>query len=324
MQDAVFRAFLNWDYTLCSCEVIIMQPVRRFVLALCLVVASCCSNAGAEGVTFNVYYRVLMIQTTNGQGTGFTLDVDGRQYLITAKHMVAGLHAEDTIKISKYDASRQPKWVDFKMKIFKCDDPVDIAVLVPRSQLTVSMSMEPVLGGGPVFGQDVFFVGFPSMFMKVMETTFEMTSPFGYIKRAVVSGVSVEKRGGTLATQYVLDGHNIGGFSGSPVVYRPNGNGDLVVVAVISGFKPDLVPILAPREIKKEEATPEDYGQARIVEKNGRTYRLEEAKEMKDQRYVLLNTGIAYAWDIHAAVDLIHLHPDGPAVSADFRPSLAP
>jgi hypothetical protein len=300
-----------------------MQPVQRLVLALCVVVASCCSNAGAEGVTFNVYYRVLMIQTTNGQGTGFTLDIDGRQYLITAKHMVAGLQPEDTIKIRKYDASRQPKWIDFKMRIFKCADPVDIAVLVPRDQLTMSISMESVLGGGPVFGQDVFFVGFPGMFMKVVDTTFEMTSPFGYVKRAVVSGVRVEKIGETLVTQYVLDGLNIGGFSGSPVVYRPSGNGELNVVAVISGFKPDLGPVLTPKEIRKGEATPEDYGNARIVEKDGHTYRLEEAREVKDQRYVILNSGIAVAWDIRHAVDLIHLHPDGPKIAPDFKPSLA-
>ena len=73
-----------------------MQSVRRLVLALSVVVF-CFSNAVAEGVSFNVFYRVLMIRTSNGQGTGFTLDVDGRQYVVTAKHMVAGLQPEDTM-----------------------------------------------------------------------------------------------------------------------------------------------------------------------------------------------------------------------------------
>jgi hypothetical protein len=44
---------------------------------------------------------------------------------------------------------------------------------------------------------------------------------------------------------------------------------------------------------------------------------------MKDEHYVILNSGIADAWDIRHAVDLIHLHPDGPKVTADFKPSLA-
>jgi S1-C subfamily serine protease len=241
--------------TLCSCEVMTMQSIQRLLLAISLVVALYCPNAGAEGVTFNVYYRVLMIQTKNGQGTGFTIDVDGRQYLITAKHMVTDLQPEDTIRIWKYDAAHRLKWVGYKMKVLKCDDPVDIAVLIPHEQLTFSLPMEPRLGGGPVFGQDVFFVGFPvGMFMDV-GTAFELAAPFGYVKKAIVSGIRTQKLQGAVKTQYVLDGLNIGGFSGSPVVYRPNGgNVDLEVVAVICSFTPDYGPILTTKEIRPEEA----------------------------------------------------------------------
>jgi hypothetical protein len=80
---------------------------------------------------------------------------------------------------------------------------------------------------------------------------------------------------------------------------------------------------LTPKQIRREEATPEDYGKARIIEKDGHTYRLEEPKEMKDERYVILNSGIANAWDIRHAVELIQLHREGPKVAADFKPSLA-
>jgi hypothetical protein len=178
-----------------------MQPFRRLVLALS-VIAFCCSNAGAEGVSFNVYYRVLMIQTSNGQGTGFTIDIDGRQYLIRAKHMVTGLQPEDTIELRKYDASHQLKWVDLKMKIFKCDDPVDIAVLVPQEQLTAAVGpMDPT--SSVMFGQDVFFVGFPfGMSNVALVTTFQMTSPFGYVKKAVVSGITVTKIGETVNSEF--------------------------------------------------------------------------------------------------------------------------
>ncbi len=51
--------------------------------------------------------------------------------------------------------------------------------------------------------------------------------------------------------------------------------------------------------------------------------KLEEGKEMKEERLVILNSGIAHAWDVRHALDLIHLHPDGPRVAADFKPSLA-
>jgi hypothetical protein len=309
-----------------------MRLFRCGFFPLCLMVAFCCLHAGADGVPESVFYRVLMIQTTvNGvddQGTGFTLDVEGRQYLVTAKHMVAGLKSEDTIQVRKYDASGSLKWVPFKMKIFTCDDPVDIAVMVPREQLTLSGPMQPVgNAGGPVFGGDVNFVGFPlGMSMEITETTAELphlTSPFGYVRRAMLSGLKNVKIGETTKTEYILDGHNLFGFSGSPVVYRGN-DGIPRVMAVISSFRPDYGPVLTPKQIRPEEATAADYGAGRIVKKDGHTYRLEEPTEMNNERYVILNTGIAQAYDIRHAVDLIKLHEEGPKITADFKPSLAP
>jgi hypothetical protein len=162
--------------------------------------------------------------------------------------------------------------------------------------------------------------------MKDLGATSEvyMTSPFGYVRRAIMSAFNSTKTGQTVSVQMILDGYNLGGFSGSPVVFRPHGNDDPKVAAVISGFQTDYGPALTPKEIRPEEAKPKDYAQGRIIQKNGHTYRLEEPNDVKDERYVVLNTGIVAAWDIRHAVDLIHLHPDGPKVTADFRPSLAP
>jgi len=300
-----------------------MQPARPLVLALCLLFALHSPDAGAVGIPRSVYSRVLMIQTVNGQGTGFTLDVDGKQYLVTAKHMVAGLQPEDTIQLRRYDAAGHLRWVANKMKIFKCDDPVDIAVLVPREQLTISGPLEP-LSGNLVFGADLYFVGFP--FGLVNESSEPRlggaaTSPFGYIRRATLSAIKSGKTGHAVSIELILDGYNLGGLSGSPVVLNDGSK----VVAVISGFQPDYGPVLTPKEIRPdEETTPEDRGSGRIVQKDGHTYRLEEPKELKDERYVMLNTGIVHAWDISHALDLIRLHPDGPKVAADFKPSLAP
>jgi len=47
---------------------------------------------------------------------------------------------------------------------------------------------------------------------------------------------------------------------------------------------------------------------------NGKWYRFEESGDK-----VQLNTGIAVAWDISPAVDLIRRYPLGPKVSGDFR-----
>ena len=43
--------------------------------------------------------------------------------------------------------------------VLRCDDPIDIAVLVPSTQLTVSFPLEPNATGA-IFGQDMYFLGF--------------------------------------------------------------------------------------------------------------------------------------------------------------------
>jgi hypothetical protein len=209
-----------------------------------------------------------------------------------------------------------------RMKILLCDDPVDIAVLIPPEQLTMSTHMDAA-PDSPVFGQDVYFVGFPfGQATEFSGSTIEITFPLGYVKRALISAMKVTGTGENANVRLILDGQNIGGFSGSPIVYRPGGgNADPVVVAVMSSYANEYGPVLTPKQIRPEEATPEDIGKGRIVEQNGQTYRLEEAKELKDGRFVMLNTGIANADAIGRAVALIHLHPEGPKVNPDFKPS---
>ena len=304
-----------------------MRSLRYLLLGLGLVLTQCL-QAGAEGVPLTVYYRVLMIKTDRGLGTGFTLDVDGRQYLVTARHMVKGLEPETTVSVARYDASGKVKYVDYRMKVLMCDDPVDIAVLIPPEQLTLSTTLEPAgSGNSPLFGQELYFVGFPFGRLH-METTatpeIVLRSPFAYIRRAILSSMNTLQTRDKTTTEYMLDGYNMGGFSGSPVVYYPrDGASDMKVVAVICSYTTEYGPVLTPKKIRREQATPEEYGEGRIREKDGHTYRLEEPKKMKDKRYVILNTAITHAYDIRHAVDLIHQHPDGPRVDANFMPPLA-
>lgn len=94
-----------------------------------------------------------MIEAGPTTGTSFTVDVDGRQYLITAKHIVATLKDEDTVRIRRGD-----EWIPIKVKVFRCDDPIDIAVLVASTQLTVDFPLEPTMASIR-FGQDHVFRG---------------------------------------------------------------------------------------------------------------------------------------------------------------------
>ena len=74
--------------------------LKRLFLTGFLVVISSIPCHGQ--LTSNVLRRVLQIQATEG-GTAFTIEVDHKQYLITAKHIVSGLadKSESKIKVHK-------------------------------------------------------------------------------------------------------------------------------------------------------------------------------------------------------------------------------
>ncbi|MCH8063732.1 MAG: hypothetical protein IH861_14650 [Chloroflexi bacterium] len=114
------------------------HPFLIFITALLALVFS--TDVGQAQVTSNVLRRVVMIQAGDLAGTGFTIEVDGRQYLITAKHVVADFGETGSINVRRGDNS-----FPVNVKIFRCDDPIDIAVLVPPEQLTVTFPLEPRL-----------------------------------------------------------------------------------------------------------------------------------------------------------------------------------
>ena len=129
--------------------------MRKLIVALVMVLT--CerpSMADVVGLTSNVLKRVVRIIVGQASGTAFSLDVDGRHYLVTAKHVVATIKdAESTIQV----CGDGGQCVDTPVSVLRCADPIDIAVLVPRKLLTATFVL-PADSAGMVLGQDVFFV----------------------------------------------------------------------------------------------------------------------------------------------------------------------
>lgn len=77
-------------------------------------------------------------------------------------------------------------------------------------------------------------------------------------------------------------------------------------MGVVSGFVPELVKVVRPDTIKDGEDVSK-------VE----SWRLMTAgKILRDtEQLVPLNTGIVRGYPIRYALDMIHLHPEGPLVS---------
>lgn len=280
--------------------------MKLFLFAF-LTALACPSRVPAQ-VTSNVLERVLNVRVNvgtpkEGTATAFTVDVDGREYLVTAKHVVAGLREHDKIEISMNDG-----WRPLEVEIFRCDDPIDIAVLVPPHQLTVNFPLSSDVKF--LYGQDAYFLGFPYG-MKTEAGGANGPYPIAMIKHGNISGTQILDRG-KKATLLFLDGYNNPGFSGGPIVYKDLNEAGLVlkVAGVVAGFRPEVVPVMKEHDL----ASPAQAGEVaksqpwRIQKRsNGTSFEYVDTTQT-----VALNTGIVVGFEFEPAIDLIRQHPIGP------------
>jgi len=285
---------------------------NRICITIAAVALAAVTAVAQAQVTRNVYQRVLELRVNagtdhEGTATAFTIDVDGREYLITAKHVVKDLKANNN-----FDVFMNGAWTPLTVKVFTCDDPIDIAVLIPPHQLTVDLPVS--WEGNWGFGQEAYFLGFPHE-MQIPGQGLNGPYPLALIKRGTISGsmvVDAQRK----ASRLLLDGYNNPGFSGGPIVYRDlyeSGSTDMKVLGVVSGFYPEVVPVMKEHDI----AAPAFAGAKAKSEpwriwkrkKNGTYF-----EDVDNGTFVALNTGIVEGYGIAPAIDLIRQHPIGPEV----------
>ena len=103
-----------------------------------------------------LYSAPSSLNTKNSLGTCFTIDVDSRQYLVTAKHVLSNIAAVDVVEVQNAGA-----WHSLPVAVVgTCPDPIDIIVLALKQQLSPTHPL-PSDSNGIYFGQDIYFVGFP-------------------------------------------------------------------------------------------------------------------------------------------------------------------
>jgi Trypsin-like peptidase domain len=184
-------------------------------------------------ITTNILLRTFHVKYGQGTGTCFTIDIDSKQYLITAKHVVA--HFPHTGVIDLYHDGHWRK-VTAKL-VGHADEHIDITVLSLDFQISPSYLL-PASDGGICFGQNVYFLGFPyGLSSEVGELNRNFPMPF--VKGAILSSIVNENGVSCL----FLDGNNNPGFSGGPVVFTHPESKDLRVAAVISGYRFDMQPV---------------------------------------------------------------------------------
>ncbi len=206
-------------------------------------------------VTADVIQRTFHIKYNDAVATCFTIDVDNKQYIVTAKHVIEGFPDFGVIELFKDSV-----WIELPAKLVgHCSGSIDISVLALDRQISPSFPLEPT-SSGLAYGQDVYFLGFPHM-MRGEAYADNNGFPFPFVKKAIVSWIAYENG---IQTCY-LDGHNNPGFSGGPVVFERYGEEGLKVCAVISAYRYSRDPVYQgenaiPYEVRSNTGIIISYG----------------------------------------------------------------
>jgi len=222
-------------------------------------------------ISGNVLQRVLFIRNGDQVGTAFTIEIDERQYLITARHLVP---PESNPLLIDVFSNGQWSRVNVTTILIVPDD-VDISVLAAPIQLTPTPPIN--VDGSCHLSEQVYFLGFPYG-LKMDEdnaTSINNGLPLPFVKHAIIS--TFEGLG--LSNRYLLDGFNNPGFSGGPVVRGGQNPNQMTIIAVVSA-----------RHLIQEPVVVAGRPSAMTVP---------------------ISTGIMVAYPINRAVEAIRQHPIG-------------
>lgn len=180
-------------------------------------------------ITANVLSRTFHIKYGQSIGTCFTVDIENRQYFVTAKHVVKNLKDGDTISIF-----RNGNWQNAEAILTGHSAVADVTVFTLN--VIIHGHNLPAKTVGLIYGQDLYFLGFPfGLRSEIGELNRDFPLPL--VKKAVLSLLVMDQPGKYL----LLDGHNNPGFSGGPVVFKEPNSNDFNVCGIISSYRYELV-----------------------------------------------------------------------------------
>jgi hypothetical protein len=263
--------------------------MRWGLASICVGLAVCllsCSAAVAQPVA-NLLGRILMVESSFGRGTVFMLDVDRREYWITAKHILNGAsdpHHVGTIK--EHEAvlrmlnpdGQGEEWITARFSVIDPGNDIDIVVLVPREPL-LKTQVDTLRPGAATLGAGCGFLGFP--YGAAYRGKYKRSGTFWlpFVKRCSVAALIDEPR-----KVWMLEGINSNGFSGGPV-FTGTSSG-LTLFGVVSHFGTDPLDILPENPAVKPD--PNQINQD-----------------------IKATSGFFMAHDIQSAIDAIQRNPIG-------------
>ena len=185
-------------------------------------------------ITKNIIQRMFHISRDNKTGSAFTFDRGGKQYLVTARHVVEGIASSDSILIAQ---TKRWKIIDINV-VGVGEGEADVAVLACQLQLSPTHPLEPV---GPqaefFYGQQAYFLGFPFGWDSGGEHM-NNGMPIPFVKTGIISAFTI---GDAPVQKIYLDAHVNEGFSGGPVVFDQDG---LYVAGVVVSYPKRFQPVV--------------------------------------------------------------------------------
>lgn len=192
---------------------------------------------GENVITTNTLTRLFILNVGDEFGSGFTVEVNGKQYLITARHVMNKDPEATSIKIL-----RNQKWETLSVRsIVVNPKTVDIAVLSLSQQIS---PVFPINVGykGDVLSEQVFFLGYP-LLLSIDGRTLNSGFPLPLVRHGILASMPTND-----GEPFLVDGMNNPGMSGGPVVRVSNGN-EPTIIGVISGYKIDQSPVYQQNQI---------------------------------------------------------------------------
>ena len=176
-----------------------------------------------------VLQRVLCIRVGGNTGTAFLVEHDKKQYIVTARHVVADAGRGLSEVLVRHDR----QWKRAPVSVVALGEAnKDVAVLAHVGGPLAVVGEQPGLEGRVAFGQPVCFLGFPFGWDGGGE---EVANgyPLPFVKAGIVSAV-LPPSGPDNATTLYIDAHGNAGFSGGPLVYEPvEGQAPFAIAGVI-------------------------------------------------------------------------------------------
>lgn len=172
--------------------------------------------------------EVFRIHHADETGSGFTVELNDRQYFVTAAHVVNGLEATNILEVTHRDGYVPCKVLDIRRPAAD----LDIAVLRLDRKLS-SWPDARYSAEGLYLGCECGFLGFPfGMSADGLPDSEGWPTPF--LKKGWLAGSKSASNNGRY---FFLDGHNNKGFSGGPVFFVNGNTGATHIFGVVSGFQ---------------------------------------------------------------------------------------